>query len=168
MLLYGLALFNGDGVRRDPVLGYAYASRAAALGFAPAKEALAQFDQVLPPGARKKALAIASAKTAPPPSPKPTKAAQTAATQTKPTPSAPAPSVGATGAWRIQLGAFSQRASAEALYHKLSGSFGGRQAFYIPVGAITRLQVGPYPGRAAAQAACGALKGQACFPVPAK
>jgi hypothetical protein len=168
MLLYGLALFNGDGVRRDPVLGYAYASRAAALGFAPAKEALAQFDQVLPPDARRKALALASAKSAPPPSPKPTKPAQTAIAQAKPKRPAPAPSVETSGAWRVQLGAFSQRGSAEALYHKLSVSLGGRQAFYIPVGAITRLQVGPYASRAAAQAACGALKGQACFPVPAK
>ena len=74
----------------------------------------------------------------------------------------------ATGAWRIQLGAFSQRASAEALFRKLSGALAGRQAFYIPAGAITRLQAGPYPTRAAAQAACSALKGQACFPVPVK
>ena len=112
MLLYGLALFNGDGVRRDPVLGYAYASRAAAQGFAPAKEALAQFDQLLPPDVRKKALAIASAKSPPPASPKPTKPVQTAATQAKPMPSAPALSMETPGAWRIQLGAFSQRGSA--------------------------------------------------------
>ena len=60
------------------------------------------------------------------------------------------------------------RGSAEALYHKLSGALGGHQAIYVPAGSITRLQVGPYPTRAAAQAACGALKAQACFPVPAK
>ena len=34
-------LFNGDGVTQDPVLGYAYVSRAAAQGLAPAKETLA-------------------------------------------------------------------------------------------------------------------------------
>jgi cell division septation protein DedD len=75
----------------------------------------------------------------------------------------------ASGMWRIQLGAFSQRGSAEALFKKLAGSgaVAGRQAFYVPAGAVTRLQVGPFESRAAAQAACNALK-QACFPVSAK
>ena len=60
-----------------------------------------------------------------------------------------------------------KRASAEALFRKLSGNgaLAGRQAFYIPVGAVTRLQVGPFESRAAASAACNALKGQACFAV---
>ena len=73
------------------------------------------------------------------------------------------------GSWRIQLGAFSQRSSAEALYRKLSGkaALAGRHAYYIPVGAVTRLQVGPFESKAAAAAACGAL-GQACFPVAGK
>ncbi|HYU13846.1 MAG TPA: SPOR domain-containing protein, partial [Stellaceae bacterium] len=75
----------------------------------------------------------------------------------------------ASGAWRIQLGAFSQRGSAEALYAKLSGkaALAGRRPFYIPVGAVTRLQVGPFESKAAAAAACGAV-GVACFVVPAK
>jgi cell division septation protein DedD len=75
--------------------------------------------------------------------------------------------VTATGAWRIQLGAFAQRSSAETLFRKLSGSsaLAGRQAYYVPAGAVTRLQVGPFESRAAASAACSALKGQACFAV---
>jgi cell division septation protein DedD len=46
----------------------------------------------------------------------------------------------------------------------------GRQSYLIPVGAITRLQVGPFESRAAAAAACAALsrQGQPCFPVAAK
>src|SRR3954466_7061222 len=28
LLIYGTALFNGDGVKQDPILGYAYVSRA--------------------------------------------------------------------------------------------------------------------------------------------
>ena len=40
LLVYGTALFNGDGVPQDPVLGYAFVSRAAAQGLAPAKETL--------------------------------------------------------------------------------------------------------------------------------
>src|SRR3954453_9944303 len=47
LLVCGTALINGDGVKRDPVLGYAFVSRAAAQGLAPAKDTLAQLDQVL-------------------------------------------------------------------------------------------------------------------------
>jgi cell division septation protein DedD len=97
---------------------------------------------------------------------------QTASIKPKPAPATEAaPSTNAAkGAWRVQLGAFSQRGSAEALYRKLSGNgaLAGRQAFYVPAGAVTRLQVGPFESRAAAQAACSALKGQACFPVAGK
>jgi hypothetical protein len=73
------------------------------------------------------------------------------------------------GNWRIQLGAFSQRGSAEALYQRLSAKavLAGRNPFYIAAGNVTRLQVGPFATRAAAAAACGSL-GAACFPVPAK
>ena len=192
LLVYGTALFNGDAVSQDPVLGYAYVSRAAAQGLVPAKETLAQMDQVLPLEDRKKgaALALAKAKAQAPlaataerkpaaakpvtakPAPKPPKPVQTASTKPKP---APATAVAqstktAKGTWRVQLGAFSQRGSAEALYRKLSanGALAGRQAFYVPAGVVTRLQVGPFESRAAAQAACSALKGQACFPVGAK
>ena len=170
LLVYGTALVNGDGVKRDPVLGYAYVSRAAAQGLAPAKETLAQLDQVLSLDARKKGVAIAAAKAkaAPPPGSKPS----SSPAKPRPTPSvvvAPAPvSVPASGAWRIQLGAFSQRSSAEALFERLTTKLSGRRPFYIPAGAITRLQVGPYANRAAAQAACNMLEGQACFAVPAK
>jgi TPR repeat protein len=178
LLVYGTALFNGDNVTQDPILGYAYVSRAAAQGLAPAKETLAQLDKLLPLEDRKKglALAMAKAKAAPPPGAKPAKAkakpAQVAQAES-PAKTAPAPAKAtpapATGSWRIQLGAFSQRGSAEALYKKLAGNsaLSGRQAYYVPAGAVTRLQAGPFASRAAAQAACNALK-QACFPVPAK
>jgi len=187
LLVYGTALFNGDGVTQDQVLGYAFVSRAAAQGLGPAKETLAQLDTLMPLDQRKKGVAIArtKAKAAPPPPvakpAKPAKPAQVAtaqpaAAQPKPKPTPPTPRPAATpapapasGAWRIQLGAFSQRGSAEALYRKLSGTaaLAGRRAFYIPVGAITRLQVGPFESKAAAAAACKAV-GTACFPVAAK
>jgi len=179
MLAYGTALFNGDGVPQNQVLGYAYVSRAANKGLGAAGDTLADMDQILSPEDRKKgaALALATPKTA---SPAPTKSKPVKVVAAKPPPKAsppaatpkpatsPPPAKVASGAWRIQLGAFSQRASAEALYRKLGGSLGGRQAFYIPVGAITRLQVGPFESKAAAAAACAALHGQACFPVAAK
>src|SRR3954447_1611598 len=78
LLVYGTALVNGDGVKRDPVLGYAYVSRAAAQGLAPAKETLAQLDQVLRLDVRKKGVAIAAAKAkaTPPPKSKPVQPAK--------------------------------------------------------------------------------------------
>ena len=182
MLVYGTALFNGDSVTQDPILGYAYVSRAAAQGLAPAKETLAQLDKLLPVEDRKKgvAIAMAKAKAAPPPAAKPVKPARKpppsaeakAPVKAEPTPAAEMAKTAqaiASGNWRVQLGAFSQRGSAEALYKRISGNaaLAGRQPYYVPAGAVTRLQVGPFASRAAAQAACNALK-QACFPVPAK
>jgi hypothetical protein len=213
LLVYGTALFNGDSVPQDAVLGYAYVSRAAAQGLDAAKDTLAQLDQMMPVEDRKKgvALALAKAKAQPAPSskaktspPKPVDRPAQIATNTVPSSSktgksarslcgeaadvdlvgqnkvvecrrnavarskvaaqAPTP---ATGGWRIQLGAFGQRSSAEALYRRLSGKLSGRQAYYIPVGSVTRLQVGPFESKAAAASACKAV-GQACFPVPAK
>src|SRR5206468_5115536 len=80
LLVYGTALFNGDGVAQDPVLGYAYVSRAAAQGLAPAKETLAQLDSLMPLEQRKKGIALAKmkAKAAPPPTSKAPKAAKPA------------------------------------------------------------------------------------------
>ena len=183
LLVYGTALFNGDSVPQDAILGYAYVSRAAAQGLQPAKDTLAQLDQMMPVEDRKKAtaLAIAKAKAAPalasksaaekPQKPAPAKTAAAkrpvAAAAKAAAKPATTPAAAASGSWRIQLGAFGQRSSAEALFRKLSGKLAGRQAYYIPVGAITRLQVGPFESKAAAEGACRSV-GQACFPVPAK
>lgn len=174
LLVYGTALFNGDGVAQDPVLGYAYVSRSAAQGLEPAKNTLAQMDDIMPLEQRKKgvAMAVQKAKTqvAQTTNPKPTAPAP----KPKATPKSAAPqssfSSSASGPWRIQLGAFSQRSSAEALFRRLSGTLGGKQSYLVPAGAVTRLQVGPYPSKAAASAACGSLsaKGHDCFPVVAK
>lgn len=175
MLIHGTALFNGDGIARDPVRGYAYVSRSAAQGLGAAKATLEELDQILPLEERKKgvAMAMAMAKSTPPPKSKRVEVASapTPTAQPKRKPAAPVTApVTDSGAWRIQLGAFSQRASAEALYKRLAGNsaLAGRRAFYIPAGAVTRLQVGPFASRAAAQAACASLKGQACFPVAAR
>jgi cell division septation protein DedD len=200
-LVYGTALVNGDSVPQDPVLGYSYVSRAAAQGLDPAKQTLAQMDQVLPLADRKKgvALALAQAKEKPAPAkasenagarPVEAKAKQTkaveskvvpasvAAAKAKPTPKRESVETAAkaieaarpaSGGWRIQLGAFSQRSNAEALYKKLSGkaALDGRGPYYVPAGTVTRLQVGPFESKAAAEAACRAV-GIACFPVAAK
>lgn len=173
LLVYGTALFNGDGVARDPVLAYAYVSRSAAQGLEPAKSTLQQLDALLPVEQRQKGVAMALQQAKGKPAAKPTPAPKAAAASPKKQAVAATPaSSAATSRWRIQLGAFSRRSSAEALYRRLAPSAPvlGRQAFYVPAGAVTRLQVGPFPTRAAASAACSALasKGQACFAVETK
>jgi cell division septation protein DedD len=188
MLMYGTALFNGDGVPQDPILAYAYVSRASAQGLAPAKSTLDQMDQVLTVDQRRKGLAVAmqKAKTAPRPPQKaveikPEKVAAAAKPKGKAAAPKPAPVVASlekpprvptSGGWRIQLGAFGQRGSAEALFRKLSGGapVAGRQMILVPAGAVTRLQIGPFDSKASAAVACRSLtaRGQACFVVPAK
>ncbi|GAA3885884.1 hypothetical protein GCM10022276_01190 [Sphingomonas limnosediminicola] len=174
MLVYGTALFNGDAVKRDRVLGYALVSRAAAQGLAPAQETLTQLDGLMPLDQRRKgvALAMAKAKSAPSPGTKVKKPTPPQVTQPKLSPavSPPVASAAVTGGWRIQLGAFSHHAGAQSLFQKLSGGLAGKQPYYVVAGPVTRLQVGPYPSRASAASACASLsaRGQACFPVPGK
>ena len=179
LLVYGTALYNGDGVTQDRLLGYAYVSRAAAAGLSPAKDTLAQLDQLMTASDRQKALVLAhvSPKTPPRATAKPQKPARSVQAKppsprqavTKPAAVKRAPAVAAQGAWRIQLGAFSQRGGAEAMYRRVAGkaALAGRGPFYVAAGGVTRLQVGPFASKAAAAAACGSL-GTACFPVPAR
>ncbi|MFL6752841.1 MAG: SPOR domain-containing protein [Sphingomicrobium sp.] len=174
MLVYGTAMFNGDGMPRDPLLGYLYVSRAAESGLEQAKATLQRLDEILPEKDREKALqaALPEADETPVPAvekparkvPQPAPAAAAEKPARKAPHPAPAP---AAGAWRIQLGAFSRRALAEALFGRLSGNaaLSGRSAFYVPYGPIVRLQAGPFESRAAAQAACAALKPQPCFAI---
>lgn len=197
LLVYGTALFNGEGVERDPVRAYAYVSRAAAQGLGPAKSTLAEMDALLPIEVRQQGVELAqqlaaadqTAKPATKPSaPPPTRVAENKPAQPKPQPSSPpaakpapppaskpepkpATTVATQGGWRVQLGAFSQRASADALGKKLQGNaaLSGAQIYLIPAGKVTRLQMGPFASQAAANAVCAKLKpsGQACFPVKA-
>lgn len=179
MLMYGTALYNGDGVPEDPVRGYAYVSRAAAMGLGPAQSTLADMNQVMPAEQRQQGLTLArtmtsggkavAAKPAPAKPALTTKPPQIAAPTRPPVkPSSPPSPASGAGGWRIQLGAFSQRSSAEALFAKVRGKLGGRQAYYVPVGAVIRLQAGPYPSKDAAAAACAVVKPAACFPVPGR
>ena len=185
LLMVGTALYNGDGVARDPVKAYAYVSRAAAQGLAPAKATLADMDSVMPLEQRQEGVELAqsmlnrrlASETKAPPTAKPPegKPAPPKVAQAKP-PVPPKPAAAApakpvspgTGRWRVQLGAFSQRKSAETLYAKLGGKLAGKQAYYVPAGAVVRLQAGPFESRAAATAACGRLAPQPCFPVEAR
>jgi uncharacterized protein len=81
---------------------------------------------------------------------------------------APPPAASAaSGPWRVQLGAFSVRGNAEALWGRLSGrnELAGRQRLMVPAGRVTKLQAGGFPTRSAADAACRSLKssGQDCL-----
>jgi hypothetical protein len=178
LLVYGTALYNGDAVPQDRLLGYAFVSRAAQQGLGPAKETLDQLDGLMAPGDRQKALVLARSipngaarsaskpvKTTQAPQPKtPPKAAAPKAPPPRVAKAAPSP---ATGNWRIQLGAFTQRGSAEAMYRRVAAkpALAGRGPAYVAAGNIIRLQVGPFVSRQAAAAACATL-GTACFPVP--
>ncbi|TFI56651.1 hypothetical protein E2493_19060 [Sphingomonas parva] len=100
-------------------------------------------------------------------SPAPVKTAQA------PRPAAPAPAAtpAASGrGWRVQLGAFSTQANAKKQWESLRGRVGGLaglQPALVAAGAVTRLQAGPLPSKAAADRICAAAKqaGAACFPV---
>jgi cell division septation protein DedD len=186
LLVYGTALVNGDSIPQDPVLGYAYVSRAAAQGLEPARDTLQQLDQLLSLDQRKRGLAIArqmargapaprSAPLKPAPKPvqveaakaaPPTKPVQTAIAKAPPTPKPTVASGPATGGWRIQVGAFDNRAAAETAYGKLAGNaaLAGRSPQYIPFKQFIRLRIGPFASKEGAAAACSAVR-VACFPV---
>jgi TPR repeat protein len=180
LLVYGTALYNGDAVTQDRLLGYAFVSRAAQQGLGPAKETLEQLDGLMSAADREKALVLARSipSGAPKAISKPVKSAQAAPSKTSPPKAvppkalparnaAPRPSSPATGNWRIQLGAFTQRGSAEAMYRRVAGrpALAGRGPVYVAAGNVIRLQVGPFVSREAAASACATL-GTACFPVP--
>ena len=160
LLIYGTALFNGDDVPRDPVRAYAYVSRAAAQGLAPARETLAQMDDLIPLSERQKGVAVAVAAAKAPAAPAP---------KAKVAPDKPAALASMSGGWRVQLGAFSQRSAANALFRKLAvnAPLTGKQSYLVAAGAVTRLQAGPFESRAAATTACATLsaRGQPCFAV---
>jgi len=75
-----------------------------------------------------------------------------------------------TGDWRIQLGAFSERPRAEALWRRLanqSSALAALQPYLVRAGSLTRLQAGPFQTRAEAQRACRAATqaGSECITV---
>jgi len=175
LLVVGTALFNGDGLKQDPILGYAYVSRAAAQGLAPAKTTLTEMDKILTLEQRRKGVALALQMAKAPVADSAPARAKVTIPATKPAPASNAAPIAtataaARGVWRVQLGAFSARGSAEALFRKLSGNaaLAGRQPYYIPAGTVTRLQAGPFDSRASAAAACSRLAPQPCFAVEAR
>jgi cell division septation protein DedD len=107
----------------------------------------------------------------PTPPPKSAESVKVASAGPPPSAARPAASLASTGGrWRVQLGAFGSPALARSQWSMLSkkiGALSGLQPSYEPVGALTRLRVGPLADRSAADRVCAAAKsaGQACFPV---
>lgn len=73
----------------------------------------------------------------------------------------------ATGAWRVQLGAFGVAGNADRLWTQVSSNpaLAGTRKALVAGGRVTRLQAVGFANRAAAQAACDTLKrqGQGCI-----
>lgn len=169
MLVYGTALFNGDGVAEDRIRAYALVSRAAAQGLAPARVTLGEMDQLIPLEERRKGVALAqSLAAAPVAAPTALAPAKSASAPPKPAPRPAVPATQGSGGFRVQLGAFRDTGSAQRLFGRLAPRLPGARMFLVPSGTMTRLQVGPYASRAAATSACAALKPQPCFPVAAR
>ncbi len=195
--VYATLLFNGDLVEKDWVRSYALMTRAAAGDVAAAKAGLTQLDKYIPLDQRQRGLRLAQVFENSPPKmadggedmppsrtlavskPKPTSVASPTTPAVKPavaksTIVAAAPPITrpatASGAWRVQLGAFANASGAAALWTKLQSrisALGPYQSFVVPAGAVTRLQAGPLPNRAAVDKLCAAVKaaGNPCLPV---
>ncbi len=91
----------------------------------------------------------------------------------KPAPLKPAPVKAAAkdGAWRIQLGAFTEEANARKLWTSLESriaDLASLQPYLKAAGNVTRLQAGPFASKSDADVMCVKVKaaGQACLAVP--
>ncbi|HEY0149322.1 MAG TPA: SPOR domain-containing protein [Allosphingosinicella sp.] len=178
----GTALFNGDIAGKDWPRAYALMQLAASQGLPPAVANLQQMDQHIPLAQRQKGLAIAKQMQRAAPKVKTAAPAPTLAAN-RPTPgpvartavppsvaAAPAPRAVVGKGWRVQLGAYSNATNARRAWDGLrakAGYLAALQPVFVPAGAVTRLQAGPLPNRAAADRACASAKaaGAACFPV---
>ncbi|HSX54950.1 MAG TPA: SPOR domain-containing protein [Sphingomonas sp.] len=189
----GTMYFNGDGVERDWIRGYALTVRAAAQGMRQASSAQAQMDRHIPLADRQKGLELArqyerdagrpQVATIVPsptgPSNTPVARVESPTTshppQTRPAPPivkpAPRPSTPAAqspapmrdGGWKLQLGAFGDPGNARRLGAQMGGRFPGRQISYVKSGKLTRVLVGPFASSGEASGACRGVS--PCVPV---
>ncbi len=198
--LVGISLFNGDLLARDWVRAYALMTRASVAGVEQATKALEHMDRYIPEAQRKDGLALAAAMTAraqqasqttamppksapalrrPVPSSAPLRTAALPPSQpapvTKSVPAAPssqtAPAAQTSGAWQIQLGAFSEKTRAEAQWKAVSAktpALAGYTYSTEAAGTLTRLLAGPFTTRTDADALCETIKaaGGVCIVKP--
>ncbi|MFT4025896.1 MAG: tetratricopeptide repeat protein [Novosphingobium sp.] len=126
----------------------------------------------VPPPAAPVARPSVAAPPAPPPAPRPAPVAAAPAPRPAPPAAAPAPrpaspAPGASGPWRVQLGAFAIAANANALWAKVKDrpELAGRTRQASASGRVTKLSASGFATRADAQAACSRLSaaGFACL-----
>lgn len=178
----GVAYFNGDPVPKNWPLAYAYMLRAQNAGVPQAQAALDTMNVNMSINDRRRGEEIAnamvsgnhpapmqSAQAVPPkaaataPSPPPLKGAAATPVSTK------AETVAAEGAWRVQLGAFSQRGLAVEAWTGLKNEQAALVAGIVPIysqsGDMVRLQLGGFANRGDAQRLCARLHaiGRGCF-----
>ena len=170
----GVAYFNGDGVKADRALGYAYMRRAEKSGMAEATGALAAMLARLTPAEKSRGeqlqlplqpqgVATTAAAAAPAPVETPAAAPPPEAVAVQPEPAA--------RSIRVQIGAFASRAEATARWTALTAAqktiVGPAPPIITERDGIVRLQVGPYPTRSAAQSICKRLNAArvSCFVV---
>ena len=150
LLIYGTALFNGDGVERDPVTGLCLCQPRRRAGTRPGQGDARRNGQ--DPAARPAAEGRCgrdrqggAIQTPRRPKRRPKRQAEPSRQETASTsPTAPArrrvPAHGGSSSAHSR-----KRSSAEALFDKLSRqAVAGKQPVYVPAGTVTRLQVGPY------------------------
>ncbi len=99
---------------------------------------------------------------------KPAKRPAPRPTQAAPARPAPVRTASADGNYRIQLGAFSNEASARRLWTQLEGKVSdlrSLQPYLADAGNITRLQAGPFASKSAADSMCSKVRaaGQSCL-----
>jgi len=141
-------------------------ARAAAPGITrtavPASQAASQSAAM--PAAMPRTVTVAPA--APSPSPAPAPAPVPAPVRVAAQASA-GPAAGASGSWRVQLGAFGVAANADKLWNQLAGNpaLSGTRKALVPAGNVTRLHAVGFASKAAAEQACASLKqqGQTCL-----
>ena len=180
-------LFNGDIVKRDWVRAYALMTRSSAAGLDQASAKLAEMDTYVSISDRQKGSELArkyeadagrpiqqvdvGAPTSRPFAPtvveaRPAPVRPPVVAATPPRAPAPRPTVerpqpapaDASGAWRVQLGAFRDPDGARRLWGQVASRFTGRQPYYVKSGALTRLLVGPFASQADATRGCGSVK----------
>ena len=185
--LVATALFNGDLLSRDWVRAYALMTRAGSSGLPQATAALGHLNRYIPEAQRNDGLALAdviaeknrpgqTSATDPAPAPRTTKGPKTPDPRDAKIPpsliparpadavasASPVPRPASTeGAWRVQLGAFSEHARADALWNTASArveGLSGYRPYLVKDGAVTRLQAGPLATRADAEKLCGTIK----------
>jgi hypothetical protein len=161
LLIYGTAMFNGDGVAPDRKAGYAMVRRAAAQGSSEARATQSEMELVMPELERDSGsgtVGIAAPSGAAPAAIRTTGIRGRGRGRSAAAPPTPGP-------WRIQLGAFRQPGAGQALFAQLAPRLPGKLPAYVASGSLLRLQVGPYASLSEAAAACRSLARQACVPV---